>query len=349
MSTTLSMWLGIAFVGLGIIAVVLQAWLWNPKYWDEVAKKTHAPKAGLRLHRWVGIAFLAIYLVMMWHMLPRLWQYQVELPARTVVHALAGIVLGILLLTKLAILRWFRHFEESMPALGFGILLCTLVLGTLSIPYAVRAQGLGSDVMSEENVARVRRLLDGVAFGDGVDRDDLVTLKGLDRGRKVLVEQCTACHDMRTILARPRTADAWFDVSARMAEKPSVFGAPIAEEDLPYVAAYLTAITPELQASRKREKAEAQAREGMMAAMMDAPPPAAAPTVAPASAAVDAKAVLQKNCTQCHELGEIDQHGPDDATGWTKVVRDMIAEGADISEADGKVIVDLLAREHGKS
>ncbi len=378
MSTTLSMWLGLAFVVLGITAVVLQAWLWNPKFWDEVAKKTRAPRAWLRVHRWVGIAFLAIYLVMMWHMLPRLWQYQVELPARTVIHALAGIVLGVLLFTKLAILRWFRHFEESMPALGFGILLCTLVLGTLSIPYALRAQGIGADVMTDENLARVRGLLDSVELDPSVDRDALVTKSGLDRGRKVLVEQCTSCHDMRTILAKPRTADAWFDVSARMAEKPSVFGAPIVTEDLPYVTAYLTAITPELQESRKRELAEDKARAAMMAGAgmvlgavpapappseaakpseaMPAKPIAAAPiadpfAVPPAAkvTSAEAKKVLQAACTQCHELDELDKHGGDDAAGWSKVLRNMITEGAEISEPDGRVIVELLTRDHPKS
>ena len=379
MSTTLSMWLGITFVALAIAAVVLQAWLWNPKYWDEVAKKTRAPRGGLLLHRWVGITFTIIYVVMMWNMLPRLWQYQVELPARTVIHALAGILLGVLLITKLVILRWFRHFEESMPKLGFGILVCTLVLGTLSIPYALRAQGLGADVMTEENLARVRGLLDAVELDGEVDRDELVTRKGLDRGRKVLVEQCTSCHDMRTILARPRTADGWLDVSERMLEKPSVFGKPIDAAELPYLVAYLSAITPELQASRKREMADERARATMMAAagmlpMTAARVPAATPTPAatstamptatampampvdpfavppsPAVPAAQAKMVLQTVCTQCHELDEIDKHGKDDVAGWTKVVRDMIAEGADIPESDGRIIVELLAREHGKS
>lgn len=383
MSTTMSMWLGIAFVVLAITAVLLQAWLWNPKYWDPIAKKTNAPKAGLRLHRWVGIAFTVIYVLMMWKMLPRLWEYQVELPARTVLHATAGIVLGILLATKLVILRWYRHFEESMPLLGFGILACTIVLGTLSIPFAVRAQGLAGDVMSEENVTRVRGLLAEVKFEGEVDRDALVERAGLDRGRKVLVEQCTACHDMRTILVKPRTPDSWLDVSTRMAEKPSVFGNPIDREDLPYVTAYLAAITPELQASRKQEKAAERERTAMMeavgmvtpamagsmvAAVTAAPMAAATPTATPAAmpaaapAAGDAfaqppaaavtpdkaKALLQATCTQCHELDEIDKHGGDDVAGWAKVMRDMIGEGADIPEADGRVLVQWLASQHPK-
>jgi hypothetical protein len=369
MDTTTSMWLGIAFLVLAIAAVVLQAWLWNPKYWDPVAKKTHAPKYGLRLHRWVGIAFAVIYVVMMWNMLPRLWEYQVELPARTVVHAVAAIVLGVLLVTKLAILRWFRHFEESMPALGFGILVCTILLGTLSIPFAARAQGLGVEVFDDENRARVESLLVSVEIPEDLDRSELVTREGLLRGRRVLVEECTRCHDMRTILAKPRTADAWYDVNQRMAEKPSVFGRPIDADDVPYVTAYLVAITPEIQESRKLAKEQARERAekmGEMAAMTAVPvPPATAvpmpatgappmkgdPFVVPPAQPVEtakAKQVLQDNCTQCHELAEIDTHGGDDAEGWAKVTRDMIAEGAEIDEANARIIVQLLAAEHPK-
>ena len=54
MSTTVSMWLGIAFFFLAIAAVLLQAWLWGPKYWDEAAKVTRAPKAWLRVHAATG-------------------------------------------------------------------------------------------------------------------------------------------------------------------------------------------------------------------------------------------------------------------------------------------------------
>jgi hypothetical protein len=48
------MWLGILFVLLAISAVLLQAWLWNPKYWDPVAKKSHAPPFWMKVHRGVG-------------------------------------------------------------------------------------------------------------------------------------------------------------------------------------------------------------------------------------------------------------------------------------------------------
>jgi mono/diheme cytochrome c family protein len=371
MNTTSSMMLGIGFVVLGVTAVLLQAWLWNPKYWDEAAKKTHAPRPGLVAHKLVGYSFGAIYLVMMWNMLPRLWEYQVELPARTVVHAVAAIVLGVLLFTKIAILRWFRYFEEAMPKLGLGILTCTVVIGTLSIPFALRAEGYGFAPMDPANVERVRGLLATVEFEEGVDREALVTEDALARGRRVLVGECVRCHDMRTILAKPRTAGGWYDVVMRMTEKPSVFGEPIALDDVPFVTAYLVAITPEIQESRKLAAAQERERAKMIASVVDGltgggggsdtvapaeaavakeptPTPAAAPAAKsePAVAVDEAqgKALLGSLCTQCHELDEVEKHGGDDPEGWSKVVRAMVAEGAEISEPEAKQLVPYLAK-----
>ena len=42
----------------------------------------------------MGYAYLTIYVVLMVQMIPRLWQYQVELPARTVVHLSMGGLIG---------------------------------------------------------------------------------------------------------------------------------------------------------------------------------------------------------------------------------------------------------------
>ena len=121
------MYLGLAFLGLAIAAVLLQAVLWGPKYWNEETKKTEAPKLWLRVHAICGYSYGGIYLFMMWHMVPRLWEYQYELPARTVIHAVVAITIGVLLICKICILLFFRHFEESMPRYGFGILPQTLL------------------------------------------------------------------------------------------------------------------------------------------------------------------------------------------------------------------------------
>ena len=84
MSSTLSIALGLAFIVLGVTAVMLQAWLWG---FPMEGDRSTAPRMWTNIHRVVGLSFVAIYVVMMIFMIPRLWQYQVELPARTVIHA----------------------------------------------------------------------------------------------------------------------------------------------------------------------------------------------------------------------------------------------------------------------
>jgi mono/diheme cytochrome c family protein len=315
---------------------------------------------------------------MMWGMIPRLWEYQVELPARTVIHATAAIILGVLLFTKLAILRWFRHFEESMPSLGFGTLVCTIVIGVLSIPFALRAQGIGVGAFTEENLERVDKLMARIEFEDGVDSSLLTTEEGLARGRRILVGDCVRCHDMRTILAKPHTAEGWYKVVMRMTEKPSVFGEPTRREDVPYVTAYLAAITPEIQESRQLEKEQQERRSGQLANLFNkltsvATPGAQTPETpdgesaqepeaepeAPAKAPkivreaeVDTSsgpALLQKYCTDCHEPDEIEDHGGGDLATWTQVMADMIEEGMEIPEDDAKTVIHFLTEKYPKS
>jgi len=255
MSTTLSMWLGISFLLLGIIATVLQGWLWRfPMLPDPGGRdpngKSSAPRSWTNVHRLVGVLFVLIYLVMMWQMVPRLWEYQVELPARTILHAVMGLTIGFLLITKIAIIRWFQHFGKALPQIGALIMLCTLILSFLSVPYALRAQDFGS-ATTPDGLARVERLVADIDLG--VPPATLATADAMSHGREVLTLKCVVCHDLRTILRRPYTPQGWRDVVWRMAEKPQI-DRPMFEEDLAPVTAYLIAITPDIQQSVKMKR-----------------------------------------------------------------------------------------------
>lgn len=264
----ISLGLGVAFLGLGVTAVLLQAWLWNPKYWDPVAKKSNAPAAWMRVHRVVGYLYGAIYVVMMVHMVPRLWGYAVELPARTVVHAVAAIVIGVLLVTKIAILRWFRHFEEAMPALGLGLLVATVVLAGMSIPLGFRAYA-GLDLTEVER-ARLERVLDSLDFGARTDTHALADASALAEGRDLVTRRCTQCHDLRSILSEPRTGPTWLALVRRMADKPGIVQ-PLSDHEVMHVTAYLVAITPDLQ----RDAASRYAASRAMT-IEELPPPSGA-------------------------------------------------------------------------
>lgn len=330
MSTIVSLWLGIAFFVLGVAAVIIQAILWNPdKYWDPVKKKTHAPKLWLNVHKFIGYAFGAIYLVMMWQMVPRLWEYQVELPARTIIHATAAIVLGVLLLTKIIILKFFRYFEEAMPQIGLGILICTVLISALSIPHAVRGTGLVPLSLDAENRERVARVLSDIKFKHGVPVEELVSDVGLRRGREVLAKECVRCHDMRTILAKPRSGANWYRVIDRMLDKPSIFDKPLDPKDVPYVTAFMVSITPNIQESSKERLAnagDAKITESTMDATLSMAEGEESEVKAPELPTADAKALYQKRCIDCHMEKEVLDHGGDTEEGWAQVVRRMIVE-----------------------
>jgi len=345
MSSTLSIVLGLSFVVLGITAVMLQAWLWG--FPMENGHST-APRMWTRIHRVVGLSFVAIYVTMMIFMIPRLWEYQVELPARTVIHAVTAIVIGVLLLTKLAIIRLFPHFMGALPALGLGLLINTVILGSLSLPYALRAHNLAGNTLSAHNLERVRGVLLGLPFPADVDAAALATPERLADGREVLTRKCTVCHDMRTILAKPRSGPGWYNVVVRMAEKPLIMGESLDDRDIPLATAYLIAITPDMQQSAKvrmkamKDQAERVAEVAEMPADTAATPEAAA-----APAALDlakAEALYKARCTQCHELDEVNAHGGDDEAGWAKVVKRMVEdEGAELGEEEARTIVGFLA------
>ena len=334
-STTVNTIFGLLFLVLAIVAVLLQAWLWGPQFWDDVGKKTRAPKAWLRVHKVVGYTFAIIYVFMMWQMVPRLWHYQFELPARTVFHAVAAIALGVILVTKISIIRFFRHFEEAMPKLGFGILLCTIILSVLSFPFSLRAHALDR---SPENVRRVQRLLTELSL-PGADLTELSGARGLERGREVLTTRCVTCHDLRTILTKPRDALAWYNIVQRMAEKPMVLGEPIEASEIPFVTAYLIALTPSLHASAKLKaavtKKQIAADEAVQSLTADAPVGAVDPKVA--------GALVEKRCTECHDLDELDEHGGDDEAGWVKILNKMVVEeGAQVTAPEARTIVSFL-------
>lgn len=281
--------LGIAFVVLGFAAMFLMYHLWGYPF-DKTTHTSAAPRWAMYLHRLLGYLFAVVYIAMMWKMVPRLWEYQVELPARTVVHIVIGFGIGFLLLVKIAIMRFFRHFEEWMPYLGTAIMLGTIILIGLSLPIALHEHRLAERAFSETNRARVALLLPTAELPSGAPSPaELTTEKSLRNGRRVLLDNCVKCHDLKTILAKPRTPSGWWSTVERMGEKPALFD-PITERENFDVTAYLIAITPDLQRSTKQKREQQVAREAemtkaeeAMAGPEDGAEPAAGAGAAPAA------------------------------------------------------------------
>ena len=149
--------LGLLFVFFGAAASFLMYYLWGFPF-DHATNKSDAPRPLMLLHRVLGYIYAAIFVYLMVQMVPRLWNYEIELPARTVVHLVLGLVIGITLLIKISIVRFFKHLEGTLaPFLGTLLLICTIVLIGLSVPTAVRAAlAAREETFLPANVERVR-------------------------------------------------------------------------------------------------------------------------------------------------------------------------------------------------
>jgi cytochrome c5 len=63
--------------------------------------------------------------------------------------------------------------------------------------------------------------------------------------------------------------------------------------------------------------------------------------------ALDGKALFEDRCAACHSLNRVYQE-KHDATGWTRVVDQMIQKGAQASPAEEQAIVDYLTKNYGQ-
>jgi len=347
MNTTTTAALGALFFILGVAATGLMYHYWGYPFDDET-RKSSAPQWKMNIHRAVGFGYVIAYVILMVQMVPRMWHYQIELPARTVVHIVVGITIGVLLLIKISILRFFRHFEEWMPYLGTALLLCTFILLGLSLPFVYRERTLvaaapGGSAFSASSRTRVAALLPTAGLPDDVDAAAFATDEALREGRDILLGKCVHCHDLRTVIARPRTPADWLRTVRRMADKPTL-GEVIAPRDVYRVTAFLVAITPDLQRSAKAKRAATLAHRATKEAMH--PPDAGAGTALvpgepsatpPEAATIDpakAKAMFERTCSQCHKIADVEGNPPEDAQEVDDLVDRMIDNGLEAEAAD---------------
>ena len=347
MSTSMSAILGLIFLALANASVFLMFKLWGYPF-DKETHKSEAPPALMLLHRLIGYAYAILYVFMMWHMVPRLWNYQVELPPRTVAHLMLGITIGVLILVKIAILRFFRHFEESMPYIGTCLLICTYLLIGLSVPFTFREAALRTQTsaFSDEGIARTRKLLENAGLPAEAPLDELASKRKLREGQHVLQRKCVICHDLRTILVKPRTPPDWVRLVNRMAIKPMI-GEPIHQEEEWTVSAYLIAITPDIQVSVREQRQEQmrsnEAREAAQIATVAMQAEAA--TVVGARLphpydAVEAKALFEDRCSQCHPITDVEDYPPRSEEETTELITRMIDIGLYLEEEE----IELITR-----
>ncbi len=342
--------LGILFLALSLAGTFLMYKLWGYPY-DHERLKSSAPPKLMLLHHLIGYAYGIIYIFLMMQMVPRLWTYQVEFPARTVAHLLLGLSIGILLIIKIAIVKWFKHLEsELVPILGTGLLICTFLLIGLSVPFALKerylhASTVGGSAFSDENIQRVKSLLPKARFPVEAKLDGLATVSSFRKGRDVLLSKCVQCHDLRTILVKPRTPENWVQTVSRMGER-SVFN-PISEEEQQYVAVYLIAISPELQKGfKEKRKQDVEAQKSRSAAQA-----AIVPVTLDDGRMFDiatAKETFEATCTQCHGLKNVERSPPGSPEEAATLVARMVENGLEAEQEELLQVVFYLTRTYAK-
>jgi mono/diheme cytochrome c family protein len=341
--------LGLAFLGLGIAATFLMYHLWGYSF-DHEKLKSSAPPRLMLLHRALGYGYVAIYVILMRQMVPRLWRYQVEFPARTVVHLVLGMLIGVLLVIKIAIVRFFKHLEGTLiPYIGTALLVCTVLLLGLSVPFSLRLLYLerhapGGSAFGEENLQRVSMLLSRTQLPGDVPLAELATTAGLHMGQSVLIISCVQCHDLRTVLVKPRTPDEWTDVVRRMSERSSVLK-PITPRDQQYVIAYLVAISPDLQQGVAKQREQEQAHTTAKANARSATTMA---TTTEQFDLVRSRKIFEMSCIQCHALSLVENRPPRTPKQAEDLVARMVDNGLEAPEADLRQIIFYLKTTYGK-
>ena len=340
--------LGIVFLALGAAGTFLMYHLWGYPF-DHETHTSQAPPRLMRVHRVIGWLYLILYLYFMSQMVPRLWNYQIEFPARTVAHLTLGMTIGALIVIKVAIVRFFKHLVSTLiPALGTALLVCTILLIGLSAPFAfreayLRAQQTGGS-FSDETLERVQSHLALAGLEEQETLAYLASTAGLEAGQAVLLDECVTCHDLRTVLVRPRTPENWHQTVKRMADRSTLL-APINQDQQWEVTAYLIAISPELQRSAReqRERAE-QEQASQQAATQVARQEEAA--VAPA-AAIDpeqARQLFETRCALCHPLAVVEAAPPQSDAEARALVSRMVSNGMPATEEELVQIIDHLNR-----
>ena len=295
-------------------------------------------------HRVFGYTFLLVYGVLIVQMVPRLWTYQIEFPARTVVHISLGMAIGVVLLLKIAIVRFFRRLDQFLvPSLGTFLLVGSVVLIGISVPSAFREAVATTRLLNEENRERVRTLLVQAGF-DSTECTRLTTIDSLRQGQRVLRQDCINCHDLRTVLAKPRTPDSWRQTVRRMAERTTMIK-PLEADEQKVVTAYLVALSPDLQRSSRQLRQEQDRRDQSKLAA-DALSGEQAPSAAYDRIVI--RPLFDRKCSQCHKITLVETSPPEGESEARELVTRMVDEGLEATEEELAQLVWYLTQAYGQ-
>jgi hypothetical protein len=184
-------WLGFAMAVIAIVNALLMAWLWRfPMQPDPTGRDPHgvstAPRSWTNVHRALGYIFVLIYVALLFEMVPRLWEFRVR-SGVTVVHAVLGGVVGLLLVVKISIIRWFRSAGGWLPLLGGSLAVSAVSMNAVALVPAWIALRPLAQLTPE-----------------------------LAAGRDVVAAKCFQCHGASTIISEREDARKWDRLTRKM-------------------------------------------------------------------------------------------------------------------------------------
>jgi mono/diheme cytochrome c family protein len=220
-----------------------------------------------------------------------------------------------------------------------------VVIG-ISTPFAfheaaMRAAGAAEGTYSEKNLRRVEKLLVETGLSES-EATEYATVEALETGRGVLHGRCVECHDLRTVLARPRTAVNWRQTVRRMAAMTTEEH-PLTETDQWHVTAYLIALSPRLQQSRQTEREASLEAERSKEALETAATATPEPTDYEPERA---EALFETKCSQCHSLELVEEVELTSTEDARALVARMVELGAEGTAEEFRQIIEYLDRNY---
>ncbi|HYC91042.1 MAG TPA: hypothetical protein VEO54_17625 [Thermoanaerobaculia bacterium] len=231
MYTTL--WLALVMAAIAVINASLMAWLWRfPMQPDPTGRDPNgvstAPRFPTNVHRALGYLFVLTYAVLLFEMVPRIWEFR-EATASSIAHGVLGMVVGVLLVLKIAVIRRFRRFGHRLPWIGGALAVSTLIVAALGIVPAWRVLRPLAPLSPE-----------------------------LARGRAVVASRCNQCHGASTMASEHEDARKWARITRRMQRFSRTIPGkePISEEERLLATAYLAHTLGEAEEEDHEEEEE---------------------------------------------------------------------------------------------
>ena len=222
MTMQTAMWLAGLMGAIAVVNAALMVWLWRfPMVADPTGRDPNgvstAPRFPTNVHRVLGYVFALAYLVLLFEMVPRAWQFRVATPV-SVVHGLLGVAVGVILAFKIAVIRRYQRFGNRLPWIGGALAVTTIVVAALGVVPAWM-------------VLRPRAPLSAE----------------LARGRDVVSSKCNQCHGASTIASEREDARKWQRITREMQRFSRTIPGkePITDDERALAAAYLAHVLGE--------------------------------------------------------------------------------------------------------